>query len=147
MYASGIGLTDTELRRLVKYGMEREIGRKPEANVGLSHSCTAPTSMVWHLSGRPGRPPKTFVGIELFEGSTQTRAAYTLMSAPDDPLVKSELIRSISRLTYRVLFAAAIDSSTPPRRQRPSSNWNDVRSAHERKAASTIRRSEGNCIG
>jgi hypothetical protein len=99
----GIRFSDAEVGRLVKLGIEHEFIHQHESNRSLSVESGGPRSMIWHVSGRTGRPARTFVSVQLFEGGRKIGDEYALMAGPDDPLVKSYLIITIQILTFRVM--------------------------------------------
>jgi hypothetical protein len=96
-------VSDSLLSRLVKTGMEGRFSgeRKGTSSLGCPHDVTR--YLVWNVAGRAGRPPRTFVGAQLFENNVQTSSVYSLIAGPDEPLIRSALIGAVSILTSRLL--------------------------------------------
>jgi hypothetical protein len=98
VYSYGMRLNDATLERLVKVGMERQLGGAPS----LTCLDQAQIFVVWRVSARSGRPSKTFVGGELSYGDSKPSFAYSLIVGADDPLITSELIEAVNMLTRRI---------------------------------------------
>jgi hypothetical protein len=96
-------LSDEELGRLVKAGMETELRGEPASTSGLSCPNHSPIPIVWHVDGRPGRQPSTVVDVELFESDHEPVSAYSLICGPNDPYIKNAISDAVRTLTYRVL--------------------------------------------
>jgi hypothetical protein len=114
VHSSGVRFSDAEVGRLVKLGIEGQLGHQRESNPSLSLESDGPRSMIWHVSGRPGRRARTFVSVQLFEGGRKIGDEYSLMPGPDDPLVRSYLVSTIRTLTFRVLkqsYGATVSSA------------------------------------
>jgi hypothetical protein len=103
VYNYGIPLADADLAGLVKRGIEGQLVREREDKSVRLLSSGALRSMTWHISARTGRPPKTFVRVELFEGNSKISDVYSLTSGPDDPQLKVALISPVHTLTARSL--------------------------------------------
>ena len=98
-----IHLSNAELGRLVKAGMETELRGERASASGLSCPNHSPIPVVWHVDGRLGRQPSTVVNVEMFESDHAPVSAYSLICGPDDPYIKNAISDAVRTLTYRVI--------------------------------------------
>jgi hypothetical protein len=115
----GLRYSDRELGQLVEIGMEGKVGSERGKVADLCPDDTPP-HVTWQINGRPGRPPKTFVGVELTSSGSKPVRGYLLIVGPNDPSLKSELVRAAVILTSKVFvkrFGSPGDGYQPPRTQ------------------------------
>jgi hypothetical protein len=102
VYSYAMHQSDTRLAHLVKAAMEVQLRHEPVG--GSVHSCPHQPRVAWQVSGRSGRPPRTFVGVELLKGPGETRSAFSLVAGPDEPMIDFYLSEAIKILTSRILI-------------------------------------------
>jgi hypothetical protein len=102
VYSYGMHLSDAELGRLVKKGMERQLGRELKGAPELTCPDQAPVFVAWRVRNQGGRPSKTFVGVEFSRDGGKPSFAFLLIAGPDEPLIKSALIAAVNVLTRRI---------------------------------------------